>query len=109
MGRKRAPLTFSTEPLDSGDRRRTTRVGSSPACPPAPLEIRLNENFRELKRRIHKLDDLRIERGSQDLRFVQALDAVRRAAKHGDNGRDPSPELRILLEKAEALGKMVAG
>ncbi len=67
----------------------------------------MNENYQELKRRIRKLDELRIARGMQDLPFVRALDAVRRAAKHGDSGRDPSPELRLLLEKAEALGRMV--
>ena len=40
---------------------------------------------------------------------TQALSAVRRAAKHGDRTRDPSAELRVLLEKAEDLGRMLAG
>jgi hypothetical protein len=73
------------------------------------MEDPLNENYKELKRRIHKLDELRFVRGMQDLQFVRALDTLRRAAKHGDNGRDPSPGLRVLLEKAEALGKTVTG
>ena len=73
------------------------------------MEDPLNENYRELKRRIRNLDELRIARGMQNLALVRALDTVRRAAKRGDSGRDPSPELRVLLEKAEALGKMVTG
>jgi len=62
----------------------------------------VNENYRELKGRIRKLDELLVARGMGDGRFAQALSAVRRAAKHGDRTRDPSPELRVLLEKAEA-------
>jgi hypothetical protein len=34
---------------------------------------------------------------------------VRRAVKHGDRSRDPSPELRALLDKAENLGRVMAG
>lgn len=69
----------------------------------------MNDNFRELKGRLRKLDELLAIRGSSDLAFAQAVSAVRRAAKHGDRTRDPSPELRGLLEKAESLGRLVAG
>ena len=69
----------------------------------------MNENFKELKRRIRSLDEIRVARGMHDLAFVRALDAVRRAAKHGDTGRDPSPQLRVLLEKAEALARVATG
>ncbi len=69
----------------------------------------MNENFRELKARIRKLDELLIARGTGNAPFAQALSKVRRAAKHGDRTRDPTPELRVLLEKAENLGRMLAG
>ncbi len=69
----------------------------------------MNDNFKELKERIRKLDALLAARGTSDLAFAQALSAVRRAAKHADRTRDPSPELRALLEKAESLGRMMLG
>jgi hypothetical protein len=69
----------------------------------------MNDNFKELKSRIRQLDALLSARGHGDLAFAQAVSAVRRAAKHGDRTRDPSPELRALLEKAEALGRLAAG
>jgi hypothetical protein len=67
----------------------------------------MNDNFRELKGRIRRLDELLAARGTGNLPFAQALSAVRRAVKHGDRTRDPSPELRGLLEKAESLGRML--
>lgn len=69
----------------------------------------MNDNFRELKDRIRKLDALLAARGTGNLAFAQAVSAVHRAAKHGDRTRDPSPELRALLDKAEALGRLVLG
>lgn len=53
----------------------------------------MNDNFRDLKERIRKLDALLADGGSQDLSFAQAVSALRRAAKHGDRTRDPSPAL----------------
>lgn len=69
----------------------------------------MNENFKELKERIRRLDQLLVTRGQADLAFAQAVSAVRRAVKHGDRSRDPSPELRALLDKAESLGRGVVG
>ncbi len=69
----------------------------------------MNENYKELKDRIRRLDELLAARGTGDLAFAQAVSAVRRAEKHGDRSRDPSPELRALLDKAESLGRMLAG
>ena len=69
----------------------------------------MNDNFRELKGRIRKLDELLVARGTGNVQFAQALSAVRRLAKHGDRTRDPSPQLRGLLEKAENLGRMLTG
>lgn len=69
----------------------------------------MNGNFKELKERIRKLDQLLSARGTSDLSFAQAVSAVRRAEKRGDRTRDPSPELRALLDKAETLGRMMTG
>jgi hypothetical protein len=69
----------------------------------------MNDNFRELKDRIRKLDGLLVASGTGNVQFAQALSAVRRAVKRGDRTRDPSPELRGLLDKAETLGRMLTG
>ena len=69
----------------------------------------MNDNFRELKARLRRLDELLASRGTVDLAFAQAVSAVHRAAKHGDRTRDPSPELRALLERAESLGRLALG
>jgi hypothetical protein len=69
----------------------------------------VNDNYKELKDRIRRLDQLLAARGTGDLAFAQAVSMVRRAEKHGDRTRDPSPELRALLEKAESLGRLMAG
>jgi hypothetical protein len=65
----------------------------------------MNDNFRELKERVRKLDALLARGGTGDVSFAQAVSALRRALKHGDRTRDPSPELRALLDKAETLGR----
>jgi hypothetical protein len=69
----------------------------------------MNDNFRELKVRLRRLDELLASRGTVDVEFAQAVSAVRRAAKHGDRTREPSPELRALLERAENLGRLMIG
>lgn len=69
----------------------------------------MNDNFKELKDRIRKLDALLASHGTGDLAFAQAVSAVRRAVKHGDRTREPSPALRALLEKAETLGRGMLG
>jgi hypothetical protein len=69
----------------------------------------MNDNFKELKGRIRSLDELLAARGTGNAAFAQALSAVRRAEKHGDRSRDPTRELRVLLEKAEHLGRMLTG
>lgn len=69
----------------------------------------MNDQFKELKARIRKLDAVLVAHGTGNVAFAQALSAVRRAVKHGDRTRDPSPALRGMLEKAEALGRTVVG
>lgn len=69
----------------------------------------MNENFKELKVRIRTLTDLLATglRGSAE--FAQAVSAVQRAEKRGDRSRDPSPQLRALLEQAEAIARSLTG
>ncbi len=70
----------------------------------------MNDNYKELKGRIRQLEDLLEARGmGGNLALAQAVSAVKRAEKHGDRSRDPSPELRGLLEKAEGLARTVSG
>lgn len=66
----------------------------------------MNDRYKELKTRIRDLQSLLEIRGMAANRdLAQAVSAVKRAERHGDRSRDPSPELRGLLEKAEALAR----
>jgi hypothetical protein len=66
----------------------------------------VNDRYKELKTRIRDLQSLLEIRGMAANRdLAQAVSAVKRAERHGDRSRDPSPELRGLLEKAEALAR----
>ena len=67
----------------------------------------MNDDFRELKARIKKLLTLLDDGGIGHQGFAQAVSAVQRAERHGDRSRQPSPELKGLLEKAENLGRAV--
>jgi hypothetical protein len=67
----------------------------------------VNDNYRDLKARVRKLHEVLLDRGLGHLPFAQAVSAVRRAARSGDRTRDPSPELKVLLEKAERLGQAI--
>ena len=68
----------------------------------------MNDEFREFKGRIRRLDAILVERGLSDAEFAQALSKVRRAEKRGDRSREPTIELRTLLERAEGLVPKVA-
>jgi hypothetical protein len=63
----------------------------------------MNDSYREFKARLRRLDGVLVEHGLGNLEFAQALSRVRRAERHGDRSREPSGELRALLERAEAL------
>jgi hypothetical protein len=66
----------------------------------------VNDRYKELKTRIRDLQNLLEVRGMAANRdLAQAVSAVKRAERRGDRSRDPSPELRGLLEKAEALAR----
>ena len=73
------------------------------------VEDPVNKNYKDLKHRIRKLHELLTTSGTNSFEFMRALDAVRRAANHGDSRRDPSRELKALLEQAECLGRGLAG
>ncbi len=68
----------------------------------------MNDEFREFKGRIRRLDAILVERGLADADFAQAVSKLRRAEKHGDRSREPTTELRTLLERAEGLVPRVA-
>ena len=68
----------------------------------------MNDTFRELKERIRKLEEVLTRRGLGNMEFAQAVSRVRRAVRHGDRSREPSLELRGMLERAEALARGIA-
>lgn len=63
----------------------------------------MNDTFRDMKARIRRLDDMLVRGGLTHVEFAQAVSRVRRMAKRGDRSREPSSELRTLLERAEGL------
>jgi hypothetical protein len=65
----------------------------------------VNDGFKDLKGRIRKLEELLVTRGHVDVEFAQAVSRVRRAVRHGDRSREPTAELRGLLERAETLAR----
>ena len=69
----------------------------------------MNENFKELKARIRTLTDLLAAGRQGNVELAQAVSAVQRAEKRSDRSRDPSPQLRSLLEQAEAIARMLTG
>ncbi|HVP66064.1 MAG TPA: hypothetical protein VMT17_02255 [Anaeromyxobacteraceae bacterium] len=68
----------------------------------------MNDEFREFKERLRRLEAILAERGLSDASFAQALSKIRRATRRGDRTREPPPELRSMLEKAEALARKIA-
>ena len=65
----------------------------------------MNQDFREFKERLRRLEAILVQGGLSDTDFAQALSKVRRATRRGDRTREPSPELRSLLEHAEGLAR----
>jgi hypothetical protein len=63
----------------------------------------MNDVYREFKVRLRKLDEILVEQGLANVEFAQALSRVHRAERRGDRSREPSSELRTLLERAEGL------
>lgn len=65
----------------------------------------MNDTYREVKDRIRKLDTVLERGGNSNTELAQAVSLVRRLVKKGDRSREPSPEIRRSLERAEALGR----
>ncbi len=68
----------------------------------------MNDLFREFKARMRRLDGLLGDGRLTDVEFAQAVSRVHRAARRGDRSREPTKELRALLERAEGLARSVA-
>jgi len=67
----------------------------------------MNDTYREVKDRIRKLDEALVKGGSSNVELAQALSRVRRLVKKGDRSREPSVEIKLSLDKAEAIGRSV--
>jgi hypothetical protein len=68
----------------------------------------MNDDFRSMKERARRLDVLLLDGGLTNADFAQALSRFRRAMRRGDRTREPTPELRSLLEQAEMLARKIA-
>lgn len=67
----------------------------------------MNDTFRDLKARLRKLDELLSTRGAGNVEFAQAVSRAQRLVRRSDRSREPSPELRDLLERAESAGRNI--
>ena len=67
----------------------------------------MNDTFREFKGRIRKVDELLLDRGLGNMEFAQAVSRLHRVSRRGDRSREPTPELRGLLERAELLARAI--
>ncbi len=65
----------------------------------------MNQDFRDLKERLRRREAMLMQGGLSNADFAQALSKVRRAANRGDRTREPTPELRSMLEHAEGLAR----
>jgi hypothetical protein len=68
----------------------------------------MNDVYREFKARLRRLDELLVAQGLTDVDFAQALSRVHRAERRGDRSREPTSDLRALLERAEGLARKSA-
>jgi len=67
----------------------------------------MNDTFRELKARIRKLDELLATRGAGNVELAQAVSRVQRLERRSDRSREPTAELRGLLDRAESAGRSI--
>ncbi len=56
---------------------------------------------------MRSLDRILVERGLGDMAFAQAVSRLRRAVRKDDRSREPSADLRVLLEQAEILAARI--
>ncbi|HSN91602.1 MAG TPA: hypothetical protein VLS93_10260 [Anaeromyxobacteraceae bacterium] len=67
----------------------------------------MNDDFKTLKERMRKLDGILLSGGLGHVEFAQAVSRLHRAARRADRSRQPSPQLQVLLERAEGLARHV--
>jgi tRNA C32,U32 (ribose-2'-O)-methylase TrmJ len=67
----------------------------------------MNDTFRDLKARLRKLDELLSTRGAGNVELAQAVSRVQRLVRRSDRSREPTAELRGLLERAESAGRNI--
>lgn len=67
----------------------------------------MNDGFRDLKARIRRLDELLATRGAGNVALAQAVSRVQRLERRSDRSREPTPELRGLLDQAENAGRAI--
>lgn len=67
----------------------------------------MNDGFRDLKARIRKLDELLATRGAGNVELAQAVSRVQRLERRSDRSREPTAELRGLLDRAESAGRSI--
>ena len=67
----------------------------------------MNDTFKELKVRIRRLGELLAARGAGNVELAQAVSRVQRLERRSDRSREPTPELRGLLERAENIGRAI--
>ena len=65
----------------------------------------MNDNFKEFKARVRRLDEVLLTHGLRSADFAQAVSQAHRAMRRGDRSRDPTPQLNALLERAEGLAR----
>jgi hypothetical protein len=71
----------------------------------------MNEAIGELKARLRKMRAMLSEEGGvrilDNMDFAQAVSRADRLMRTADRSRDPSPELRASVERAEILGHSI--
>jgi hypothetical protein len=66
----------------------------------------MNDEYRELKGRVRRLDEILWNGGGlQNLGFAQALAQVRQLVRRGDRTREPTAAMRASVEHAESLAR----
>ncbi len=63
----------------------------------------MNDEYRDFKERLRKLDKILLAEGLANVELAQALSRAHRAERRAKRSREPDGVLRALLERAEAL------
>ncbi len=68
----------------------------------------MNDDYREFKERLRKLDEILAATGLATVEFAQALSRAHRAERRAKRSHEPDGVLRALLQRAEALASKSA-